>query len=388
MLHFFSKKRIVIIIVIIILVGGGYLLFGRKKTAEQNYAIVRRGDLQQEVSVTGHVKPAKSADLAFERGGKVARVYVKIGDNVRAGQILVSLENSDISAQLLQAEAGLEAAKARLGELQKGTRPEEISRYRTALQSAKDQAVADLQNDYDSALTAMSSAASIAKNSLMVLTDIQFAHYSGTDQDSNNVADAKAAAVSELLGVAGAGRSASSLISSFSGGAFGLVQTAVLNPTHNNIDITLDKLLSAMQKVRDALYIIPITNDFTLTEKTNLNTEKTNINAQISTVSGKAQAIAVQKAANDSAIAAAEQTLNLALAGSTPEQIAAQEATVKSAEANVANYSAQLAKTIIYSPITGVVTKQEAKVGEIMAAGMTVVSVISEKQFEIEAYIS
>lgn len=386
--HLFTKKRITVAVIVILMGAIGYWIFGPRKAAEPNYVIARRGDLRQEVSVTGHVKPAESVDLAFERGGKVARVNVHVADSVKSGQILVSLENGDTSAQLLQAEASLDAAKAKLDELKKGTRPEQISLDRSALQNAKDQAVADLQNDYDAALTAMNSAASVSKNALLVLTDIQFSHYGGTDQDSNSIIDAKAAAVLELLGVANAGRSASSMISSFSGGAFGLVQTAAANPTHENIDNALDKLLLAMQKVRDALYVVPVTNDFTATEKTNLNTEKTNINTQITTVSGKQQAIAVQKAANDSAIAAAEQTLNLALAGSAPEQIAAQEANVKSAEANVQNYAALLAKTIIKSPINGIVTKQEAKIGEITTAGTVVVSVISEKQFEIEAFVS
>jgi HlyD family secretion protein len=43
---------------------------------------------------------------------------------------------------------------------------------------------------------------------------------------------------------------------------------------------------------------------------------------------------------------------------------------------------------VLISPIDGVVTKQEAKVGEIMAANTIVVSLISESQFKIESNVA
>jgi len=402
MLHPFTKKRIIIIVVITVLAGGGYLLFGRQKTAEQSYAVARRGDIKQEVSVTGHVKPAESVTLAFERGGKVARVYAKIGDNVRAGQTLVGLENGDTAAQLLQAEASLDAAKAKLDELRRGTRPEELAAAETSVVSAKAnlsnvkaKAAADLKDDYDAALSAIQTAVNSARNSLYTLTDIQSTHFGGNDTDGMNITNVKAAAIFDLLGQANSGRAANSLISTFNGGAFGLVQGAVNNPTYENIDAAIAKVDIALQRVKDALYAIPIIADLTTAEKTNLSTEKTNINTQITGVSTVEQALNVQKATNVSAISTAEaslagveDTLAIKRAGTVPEQIAAQEANVKSAAANVQNYSALLGKTIIRSPINGVVTKQEAKVGEITTAGVVIVSVISEKQFEIEANIS
>ena len=88
-------------------------------------------------------------------------------------------------------------------------------------------------------------------------------------------------------------------------------------------------------------------------------------------------------------------------AGSTPEQITAQEAVVRQAQANVTSARAdikvkesaeqavyaRLAKNILRSPITGVVTKQDAKVGAIVGAGEIIVSVISEGEFEIDALV-
>ncbi|MEK7211656.1 MAG: efflux RND transporter periplasmic adaptor subunit, partial [Patescibacteria group bacterium] len=380
---------------------GVYFYATRTVKPKYDFVGVKRGDITQEASVTGRVKPAESVDLAFERSGKVAKVAAKIGDRVRVGAMLVSLVNGDIAAQLLQ-------AKAKLEELQKGARPEEIQSAETAvanakrtvenaeanLSNAKSKAEADLQDDYDAALMALQKSVNLARNSLFVLTDIQMAHFGGSDQNGVIIAEKKAEAVHALLGEANADRASNSLLSTFSGGVFGIVQNAITNPTHDNIDPALAKTSAALYKIQTALYAVPITTDLTTAEKTNLAAEKTNINTEISNISAKEQAIAVQAAANASAIstakadvtaatnalAAAEDALALKKSGTVPEQIKAQEANVK-------NYEAQLMKTVISSPIDGIVTKQEAKVGEIMPANAAIVSVMSEKQLRIEADI-
>src|SRR3989338_3560778 len=69
--------------------------------------------------------------------------------------------------------------------------------------------------------------------------------------------------------------------------------------------------------------------------------------------------------ASEEKLRTAVSKLALKKAGTVREQIDAQEAEVESAQATVANLEAQLAKTIIRSPIAGVVTKQDAKRGEI-----------------------
>lgn len=83
-------------------------------------------DLIQEVNVTGKIKSTQNVDLAFERAGKVSGVYSKVGNHVKAGQKLITLENSDIAPQVQQAQANIKAQQAKLDELRKGARPEDI----------------------------------------------------------------------------------------------------------------------------------------------------------------------------------------------------------------------------------------------------------------------
>ena len=74
--------------------------------------------------------------------------------------------------------------------------------------------------------------------------------------------------------------------------------------------------------------------------------------------------------------------------GATSEEIVIQEAKVEEAEADIEHYSAEVAKTIIRAPINGVITRQDAKVGEIIAANASLVAIISDEDFSIEANIA
>ncbi|MDH5597443.1 MAG: biotin/lipoyl-binding protein, partial [Candidatus Peregrinibacteria bacterium] len=103
--------------------------------------VANRGQLLQQVSVTGSVEPAQSVNLSFEISGRVSEIFAQVGDRVEAGQKLITLASNDIYAQLRQAQAGvqaaqaqllnyqaaLEAQQAKLEELKKGVRQEQIN---------------------------------------------------------------------------------------------------------------------------------------------------------------------------------------------------------------------------------------------------------------------
>ncbi|MBI2475641.1 MAG: efflux RND transporter periplasmic adaptor subunit [Candidatus Taylorbacteria bacterium] len=82
----------------------------------------------------------------------------------------------------------------------------------------------------------------------------------------------------------------------------------------------------------------------------------------------------------------AKNELELTKAPATEEALAEALADIGSAEANVKNAQALLLKTYILSPMTGIVTKQEAKIGEIAGANQTLVSVMSGN-FKVEAFV-
>lgn len=83
------------------------------------------------------VVPARRAELAFARGGSVARVSVAEGDAVKAGQELVRLDGADEAAAVLQAEADLAAAEAELAALEAGPTDAVLAAAEAGLEAAR-----------------------------------------------------------------------------------------------------------------------------------------------------------------------------------------------------------------------------------------------------------
>ncbi len=449
---FYKNKKIMgTLAVIVIAIVAGISYFGKEEPITYDTIIAEKGELIQEVSITGRVEPAESVNLSFETSGRVSAINVDVGDQVKVGQELLRLNSADIQALLNQAYAGTSGARAGLqqyeaavrnqeailADMKKGTRPEEIQIAETAVDSAEkvledakknltnieNKADADLTNAYSSALTSLPSAVTKAKTALLTLSDVQLANFNESGYYDNQIENAKALAAQSLLGVNNAGEWATEFLSRESGGTYGLVQETVANPTNEKIEDALIKTLDALQKVKFALDIIPMITSISAAEKLSLDTEKLSINTAITSVSGNQQTLAVTKATNQSLISTAEtginnaesalltakNTLTLEQAGYTQNQIdsqvamveqskaslASQKAMLNQAYASVQQYQAQIEKTILRAPIDGIVTKMEAKVGEIIFPSSStyevqipLISIIGEGNFEMEANIA
>ncbi|HRY62922.1 MAG TPA: biotin/lipoyl-binding protein, partial [Candidatus Paceibacterota bacterium] len=120
------NKKIIYAVVALVVVVLGYLYFSSGGNGSYEYVTIEKRDIVQEVSVTGKVKPVSSAMLAFDRLGKVVRFNVDVGNHVSAGDVLASLDSSELAANLLQAEASVRVQEAKLDELKRGARTEDL----------------------------------------------------------------------------------------------------------------------------------------------------------------------------------------------------------------------------------------------------------------------
>ena len=71
---------------------------------------LRRTDVNAVIHASGQFTTDDETLLSFKTGGIINRIYVKEGDKVRRGQILASLDLTEINAQVSQAQIGLEKA--------------------------------------------------------------------------------------------------------------------------------------------------------------------------------------------------------------------------------------------------------------------------------------
>jgi len=94
------------------------------------------------LNATGYIIAAHRIEVASKVVGRVAWIGVEKADRVKAGQVLVRLEDDEYRAQVAQARGQMLNLQAKLAELEHGSRPEEIAVARANVNQAK----ADLEN--------------------------------------------------------------------------------------------------------------------------------------------------------------------------------------------------------------------------------------------------
>ncbi|MFA6364881.1 MAG: efflux RND transporter periplasmic adaptor subunit [Candidatus Paceibacterota bacterium] len=373
-----QKKNFLIWIIISVLCVGAVFFFTTKKKTQYEMVTVIRGDIVEEVSVTGRVKSADSVSLAFEKGGKVKNVSVQVGDRVSPGQALVHLDTAEVDAQLLQAHASVDAQVAKLNELKRGTRVEEVQVKETELKKAEQ----DLSNAYGSVLDTANDAFSKADDAVRSKTDQIFLN---DDTDSPQltffVSDAQAQIDTiDLRRLATAELGVWKNQLRIASGTSTVSLDTLLIQSQKHLALIRDFLVRTLDTVDKAIGVSASTID---TYKTNIGIGRANVSTAISNLTTQEQTISTQKVVIERIM----NELALINAGSTSEVIAGQEAQVKQAEANVAAIQAQASKMILYAPIGGIITKQDAKQGEIASINTILISIMGNQSLEIEANV-
>ncbi len=326
--------------------------------------IVSRADIIQEVVATGKIKPNQSVDLGFDKSSRIASVYFLLGDKVKRGQTIVSLETEKISADLEKARALLLEENIKLREM-KSTAPishNDASKNLTA-------AIKSGFTDADDAVR--NKADQFFGNNIenpqfgISITSGNFIHYFNVPSDIKISINNSRKKVETIL------VSWQKKISDLNSNSTNLVSEA--NKAIND----LNTISAFLNKVAETV------NNFTSVEyayDTTVNNYKATILSARSEVSGAI-----------STIVTAKDKLNAApVLGKNGqfENILIQEAKVKQAEASVSSLKASLAQSVIKAPFDGVITLQDAKVGATVLPGNTLVSIISQNKIYIEADIS
>ena len=110
-----SKLLAVLVVIVLVtsVVWAGSNLFGSSSPQYRTVA-ASMGTVQQTTSLSGTIEPVTQANLNFSTSGTVATVGVKVGQKVREGVVVATLQNADLSAQVDQAKSSLDAAQSTL----------------------------------------------------------------------------------------------------------------------------------------------------------------------------------------------------------------------------------------------------------------------------------
>lgn len=376
---FGKKKVIVAVLAIVALAGIVYFFVASSGGSKYQFVSVSRGTITEVVSVTGNTTPIQSLNLSFPAGGTVAAVYKNAGDSVNAGDVLVRLNTSGLQAQLAQAQAAVDAAQATLQGLQAGPTPQATQVAQAGVATAQQ----SLANTYTSIPNAIID--SYAKANDAVRNQVGNFYNS---PDSSNPQLSFSVSDPQVMSNAGFQRTAV-------GQAFNKWQADINTLSSTAATSTLVQTLQNAAGYLTSVTTMLNTDATAVVDETGLSssvtaTYKNDVASALTEVSSAASAInSIQQglASEAAAVVQAQAQLNQTLAGSTPQAIAAQQAQVEQAQANVQNINVSIANATLSSPISGVVTVQNAKVGQTAPAGATITSIISQNNFEVDAYI-
>jgi len=111
------KKKLNIwlwLVILIVIVGG--LLIGRsvmaKKAGDKQTARIQKGEVTEELILSGAIQAEESAKLTFPTAGEISKVYVKEGEAVKKGQVLAQLNTAILYAAYERAVSDLRQAQA------------------------------------------------------------------------------------------------------------------------------------------------------------------------------------------------------------------------------------------------------------------------------------
>lgn len=119
------RRIIIVLLVLVVLGGGGWYAYQRYQTTQAaaeagpsyETITISRGSIASTVNATGNIEPQAELSLAFRTTGRVAQVLVMAGQSVAAGQLLATLDTTDLTLALAQAKVSLEISQAQLAKL-------------------------------------------------------------------------------------------------------------------------------------------------------------------------------------------------------------------------------------------------------------------------------
>ncbi|KKQ28238.1 MAG: Efflux transporter, RND family, MFP subunit [Candidatus Magasanikbacteria bacterium GW2011_GWC2_37_14] len=404
----YKKKTFYIILVAVLLVGGFVYskISSSNKTPQYETVKVVKGTLVQTVDATGSVESANDLSLRFEASGRLARLYKKVNDSVKKGEVLAELDLSEHNASVAQASASLSRAEADLDKQLAGNTPD----YLANLQASLTKAEADLiqaqgltpgvetsklvEKAYEDMLVSLQVVQNTLASSLTTTDNIL-----GIDNVLAN--DSFEKILSNLDDTALASAESNYRLAKISKTNFDvLVNSLNKSSDHLKIDNAVIKSKDALQDMKSLLFAIANMLDKTApigtltqtsldTLKTGIQTARTSVVNKYSEILTYNQAIDTARNSYNAYLAAvdkAQASLNDAQNPPREVDVAAYRAAVNSAEAGLSQAVANRNKARIVAPVVGMIGKIVPQVGEYVSAQGEVINLVSQ-HFEVKVDI-
>ena len=181
-LKFSGRHKIITGIIILFLIVGGFFgyrnIFKNKNTTSYTTATVEKGTLIVSVTGTGQISASNQIDIKSKASGDVLYFNAQNGQEVKKGQLLLKLDDSDAQKAVRDAEITLQSAELDLQKM-KGINNEDGT-----IRGTKEKAEDDLEKAYEDGFNAVSNAFLDLPSIMTGLQDVLFSHTFSPSQEN------------------------------------------------------------------------------------------------------------------------------------------------------------------------------------------------------------
>jgi multidrug efflux pump subunit AcrA (membrane-fusion protein) len=133
------RRKVLVALVLVAAALGSTVVYTQASKATTTYrtAVVTYGTITQTIGMAGNLAPVSEADLNFVSSGTVQTVYVQVGQQVGIGAPLATLDSTQLSAQLQQAQATLASAQAKRSQDLAGPTAQNLTSAQNSVASAQ-----------------------------------------------------------------------------------------------------------------------------------------------------------------------------------------------------------------------------------------------------------
>ncbi len=395
-----SQHKIATSFIIIVLGVAAYYgyttLWGTTTETSYVLASVQKGTLIVSVSGSGQISASDQVDIKPKVSGDVVWLGIKAGQEIKQGQTILSLDDTDAKKEIINAELAIEEAQLNLDK-STAQAPIDYESKLESLQTAKD----NLKKEYEDIFGTVSN----AFLSLPTLITYSYNVLYGTDLSSNNLIQYDVDVYRNLF-TQTADRD---LVNSMADIAIkdykaarnayddnflqfkNLTLYSSESEKEEMLTDTLDTTRAVAQSLKSEINLLDTIVDIAKKRSQNLNSTitgfQTNLRTYLTTANNNLSSLLSQQSSLKDAkatITNTENTISILKinnpTGVNPIDLQISRNSIEQKKVALTDLKTKIADYVIYAPFTGIITKVNIKKGDSVSSGAALTTLITRQK--------
>lgn len=333
-------------------------------------ATVQTGSVSSSITYTGTISAAADVAVTPKVSGRITGVNISLGQQVNAGDVLFTIEDTDLRLQVRQAQANLETAQAAYSATVGASAQQSETQARQALAQAR-QELSDAQTSYDMAVSRAETQSNV-QSAKISLDQAQSAYDIAVENNNNNTIITAAQVALESAQTT-------------------LEQTQKLyeqgGATKQAVDQAQDAVKNAQAQYDSASTSARQALD---TAKAQLDLAQQQYNDAVWSQNNNSELVSAKSRLENAklTVASAEESYNLTVGVVNPSNRDSAAASVENARAALALAQESLNNATVRAPIRGQVSELSLHTGDMASPTSTRVQIVDPTSVQVEIKVA